>query len=399
MKKVFLTVFKKNPNETESLNGLRALSIIGVIIQHIWLVVVLNKIPRYHIFDNLFMNFTVFVDLFFVLSGFLIYGGLSNFYKEHGFIDYKGFFVKRIFRIFPAYYFFLFIILFLGMMQIRLLNSKPNLNFTEMLVLQALKEASLKYDFLYLSNYFGGSVSHNWSLATEEQFYIFLPFFLGFFLLKTKQETRIKSLIIIYFLPLVFRMLHFLLASDTVSESNFIYRAAHTRMDSLFIGILVFEFHSVYRDKFEEIMRYRKYLYGSLIILFFPVFLITHADLPFFADTVKYSLANFFFGIVLLLCLDGQSVFSRAFSFSVFRPVARVSYTAYLWHISVGGAVLGPVSSSGNSFFWFRFSFQVISTVFITLCVGWLLFILVEYPFIRIREKYFSGKDLKSNSA
>lgn len=176
MKKLFVAVFKENPNEIESLNGLRALSIIGVIVQHIWLVVVFNKVPRYHIFDNLFTNFTVFVDLFFVLSGFLIYGGLTKFYGEHGYVDYKGFFLRRIFRIFPAYYFFLLVMLVLGMLQIKFLSSKPNLNYTEMLVLQALKEASMKYDFLYLSNYFGGSVSHNWSLATEEQFYIFLLF-------------------------------------------------------------------------------------------------------------------------------------------------------------------------------------------------------------------------------
>src|SRR5438034_2045551 len=90
------------------------------------------------------------VDLFFVLSGFLISGLLFSEYKRSGRIDFLRFFIRRGFKIYPAYYFFLFLLAFL--------RGRPTLA-----------------DLIFMQSYWPYSWGHTWSLSVEEHFYIALP--------------------------------------------------------------------------------------------------------------------------------------------------------------------------------------------------------------------------------
>jgi len=104
------------------------------------------------------------VDLFFVISGFLIVTLLLRESEKHGTISLKAFYIRRTLRIFPLYYGF---ILFLACFYFFLnRDSEVGKAF--------LSELSI-YLF-YLGNFFPVSLAIVWSLATEEQFYLLWPF-------------------------------------------------------------------------------------------------------------------------------------------------------------------------------------------------------------------------------
>src|SRR5271165_1417145 len=119
------------------------------------------------------------VDLFFVLSGFLISGLLFSEYKKHCSISFKRFFIRRGLKIYPAFYAFL---LLTGITGEFVFHSHPS-------ILQYLHE------IFFVMNYAQGVWDHTWSLAVEEHFYIFLPIFL-FFLMKlsSNHENPFRSI-------------------------------------------------------------------------------------------------------------------------------------------------------------------------------------------------------------
>jgi peptidoglycan/LPS O-acetylase OafA/YrhL len=352
MKNLLTFIFRKNEFDIESLNGLRALSITGVLVQHLWLIVQYNNIPRSHLIDNFFFNMKNFIDLFFVLSGFLIYGGLSRTFEKEGSIGFTSYFKKRTLRIFPAYYFFISIMYLFSYMQIRALSSLPVLNEGEKTVLAFLKNgiAHPVSDFLYISNYFPGNISHNWSLSIEEQFYIILPFFLVFFLFKQKRENRIYSLLALYLVPLIIRVYLMITTDNAHVSSIHIYIWTHTRFDSLLVGIIVYEMYSLNLNSYQRLQRLSPIVYLAILLLSSATFLIGSLDSPIFYSTIRYNLSNISFGLLLVLALDNSTNISKFLSFSMFRPIARISYTTYLWHIAFGGIVFHSFMKINNEF-------------------------------------------------
>ncbi|MGH9560345.1 MAG: acyltransferase family protein, partial [Terracidiphilus sp.] len=101
------------------------------------------------------------VDLFFVLSGFLISGLLFAEYKRTGSINLKRFFIRRGLKLYPAFYFLLFVTFVLehATQHVRPLGAYLS-------------------EMFYVQNYGPSVWTHTWSLAVEEQFYILLPLFL-----------------------------------------------------------------------------------------------------------------------------------------------------------------------------------------------------------------------------
>src|SRR5208283_1608063 len=96
------------------------------------------------------------VDLFFVLSGFLIGGQLWKELNRTGDIHIGRFILRRGLRIWPFYYFFILVV---G--SVTLAQGKPISGFLA--------------DIFCVSNYFHNKISGGWSLSTEEQFYIMFP--------------------------------------------------------------------------------------------------------------------------------------------------------------------------------------------------------------------------------
>ncbi len=151
---------KDSPGRIATLDGLRAISIVVVIISHALGTHVLGggTVPDAH---NLHVLSDVGVRTFFVISGFLITTLLVRERAKSGRISLSGFYVRRTFRIFPAFYTFLGVILVIGAIG-----------------WIAVPRQDLIYAATYTMNFHAERqwwVGHLWSLAVEEQFYLLWP--------------------------------------------------------------------------------------------------------------------------------------------------------------------------------------------------------------------------------
>jgi peptidoglycan/LPS O-acetylase OafA/YrhL len=147
------------------LDGLRAISVLLVIVGHCIIhTVSLSSGDIYKLGEG---AGSIGVFIFFVISGYII---TKLFIKENkltGDISISSFYLRRVFRILPAFYFFLVVVFLLT------LSGTIHTPFVEILLAGAFFTNLLPHVSWYLV--------HTWSLATEEQYYIFFPicFYLG----------------------------------------------------------------------------------------------------------------------------------------------------------------------------------------------------------------------------
>jgi peptidoglycan/LPS O-acetylase OafA/YrhL len=138
----------------KALDGLRALAVIAVLASH--------TLPRAH---GGFLG----VDVFFVLSGYLITSLLIKEYEAHGRIDFAGFYRRRVARLFPAYLLMIALAIPLMIGPLRGVGTWP---WQEIVAASAVYGANWAqaFDVDHM-----GPLLHTWSLSVEEQFYLFWP--------------------------------------------------------------------------------------------------------------------------------------------------------------------------------------------------------------------------------
>lgn len=325
------------------------------------------------------------VDLFFVLSGFLISGLLFSEYKRRHAISFKRFFIRRALKIYPAFYTFLFVTGVAGEIVFR----------THATVARYLHEIA------FVMNYESGVWDHTWTLAVEEHFYVFLPIFLlvlGRFSSNREKPFHLVpwSALAISSLCLVFRTV-----SVCVGTPNFhmAYTASHERMDALFFGVLIgylYHFRPTILDELMRPMSNRAAMAAaSAVLLSFAYFY--DRDSRFLA-TFGYSFIYLGFAGVLLLSLYVRGIFSgklarlTELAGSAAAYVGMYSYSIYLWHGPAGAwlpglfrRILGfPTGRYG------RFAVYFAGSV----VIGIVMSKLVEYPILRLRDRLLPAADI-----
>ncbi len=168
------------------------------------------------------------VDLFFVLSGFLIGGLLVSELQRRGRIDIPRFLVRRGLKIYPAY--FVFIAYLVLVPVAKMLAMGGDWWGT------AYEQWSLYWpNLLFLQNYVGTNpAGHTWSLAVEEHFYILLPFALA--ALAAAKRTRALIPLCLLAVPILLLTVRFasIGLNDPYSEKM---AATHLRLDALLFGV------------------------------------------------------------------------------------------------------------------------------------------------------------------
>ena len=173
------------------------------------------------------------VDLFFVLSGFLISGLLFREFIETGAIDFQRFIVRRGFKIWPALYVYLVLM--------RLLVAG-----------QTEVQSGFFQSALFVRNYFpmarhaGFLFDHTWSLSVEEHFYLALPLIL-LALIRFRGKRGLR------FIPVLFVVIAVICLGLRVALHPAESYATHFRIDQLFAGVTLGYLYQFHREGFRTL--------------------------------------------------------------------------------------------------------------------------------------------------
>jgi len=316
------------------------------------------------------------VDLFFVLSGFLISNLLFLEYKKNKEIRVKRFLTRRAFKIFPPFYFFVIATLLFGFFA----KSHSSIELPKLLS-----------ELFYLQSYAPRIWLHTWTLAVEEHFY--LVFSMTLFLVIKKQylEKRhfiIGSLVLLLVLSFAMRFYH----SYPNRNDVFGFMQTHLRSDGIIFGVLI-----SYLLNFTKLLSFflkRKWILICLsILLIAPGFYFSAGS--FFMNTVGLSLVNFGFSIIVLLALDIDEYVENKL-FPLFKPLLKIagfigvnSYSIYLWHLNAK-EISSWIFSLGPKL-------DTLMYMVISIIVGIVMSYLIEKPSLKVRD-YF-GKKLGNNTS
>lgn len=317
------------------------------------------------------------VDLFFVLSGFLISNQLFKEIKKDKKINLTSFFTKRFFRIIPP---FLFTVL--------LYFCFPFFRERESL--------SPLWKFLTFAQNYGldvinqGTFSHAWSLCIEEQFYLLLPFSLLLFL-KTGIFKYLKyillSVLIFSILIRCFSWYEFILPN--INTENFwrewymqIYYPTYTRLDSLAVGVLI-------GYLFQYSLPFKTFINGYGNILLAVGIALLGASFWFCDDQTSRNASIFGFawvalsyGLIVMSAISSSSLLSRS-SFFITGQLANLSYAMYLSHKGIIHMVQIGLKSLAISI-----PENIILLICLLACIAGALFYryAIENPSVRFRK-------------
>ena len=283
-----------------SLDGLRTISIILVVVGHLFHVLGFGGFGN---FGNLG------VRVFFVISGFLITGLLLKEIAKTEKIDLLKFYFRRTLRIFPPYYFYLLVIL-----------------GTTLFGFIAIPLSSFFSSATYTSNYINPGnwyLGHTWSLAVEEQFYLILP---GVLLLLGLRKAKF-FLCLVFLISPVIRVFLYKFFSDEVIWMG---KGFQSNMDALAIGCLL----SLFYTELHENSLYQKFLNSKLVFVL-PILIVSLnflTDRPLIFYGVSLSLMN----LLIALCLDWvvtnyDSIAGKVLNSAPMVTLGAMSYSIYLW--------------------------------------------------------------------
>ncbi|MGG5208142.1 acyltransferase family protein [Chryseobacterium sp. MIQD13] len=266
------------------------------------------------------------VDLFFVLSGFLISGQLFKEIERSGKISLKTFFTKRFFRIIPPFCFTLVLYFLFPFFREReaLSSFWKFITFTQNYGLDVINR---------------GTFSHAWSLCIEEQFYLFLPLvLLAAVKIKVFRYTVFFAVFLII-LSLSSRLITWKECIVPVLDTEGfwkewymkIYYPTHTRLDGLAIGVII-GYLMQYSFRFKNLVHNNgNKLFILGIILLGITFWVCNDQVSEGASIFGFTFVAVSYGLILMASVSGSSFLFRSKSY-ITSQLAGLSYAVYLSH-------------------------------------------------------------------
>ena len=328
-------------------DGLRALAVLSVVI--------------YHFFPSFFALGYLGVDIFFVISGYLITSHLLGNGNENFFQYLKVFYSKRIKRLFPA----LFVFLFISTICISTVYLKPDLqSYFNSLV--ATKTLWANWFFWRDGGYFGGNdqlkpLLHMWSLSVEEQFYLIYPSFMFVLLLI---GNKFKSGVLFGIIAVTFLSFGLWFYLNNIGGSVPAFFLTPTRAWQFGLGAIFSLFH--YKRYFKEFSFDSTISYLSITLIFFGfIFYVSQV-----VNTVVVTLGTGLF----LFSLNQNNPLFRIFSSRIAVFIGKISYSSYLYHWLIAVLLLYMIVDVPSILLSFI-------GVLLSFVLGWLSYKYIEVPF------------------
>lgn len=355
------------------LDGIRGLAILLVVI--------------YHCFPSPFTRGGwIGVDLFFVLSGFLITGILiDSKTSSHYYYNFIG---RRILRIFPLYYFILFIVLFL-LPRISKSILPPGFNFYP---------EHQAWFWLYVQNWlysFKGFpqshlLVHFWSLGVEEQFYLVWPWVVYFF----SGRNLIRISIILCVFAILFRSLP---SGWLPFEFPYRYLNTFSRMDDLLIGALIAQLIRSHPNLLTRLA----IPVGIISLAVFLGAIILVRSMSFLNLTAVYTPIGLMMGSLLILTLSSASRIKNIMKNRLLTQLGKYSYGLYVYHY----IIFILLEYNLNHWLISHFDSLIVRTLLLGLItvigavvISVLSYHLFEVHFLRLKIYFGNTKKVRANT-
>ena len=330
------------------IDGLRALAVISVIV--------------YHAKNNLLPGGFLGVDIFFVISGYLITSLIIKELKISGNFSFSKFYIRRMRRILPAMLFTIILSIVTGYIYLT-----PSA-FIETIKssIAAIFFSSNIYFYLIEQDYWSNialtkPLLNLWSLSLEEQYYLLLPIALVIFF------KKLKNYILIFFI-LVFLISFFYVFFNSIKISSSSFYLLHARIWEFIPGSLL----ALYGDKFKFIKNiiFRNFLavIGFLLILF-CLFLFNSISMKI----IFYNLIIVLGTSLIILFLKKDILIYQLFTNRLVVCIGLISYSLYLIHYPL--------------FAFYRINFAV-GQIYQELVLIIILFIISIFCYFFIEKKF-----------
>ena len=360
-------------NRIKAIDGLRACAVLGVMWAHVWMFFGNPKMNLWKIDINRILSFGgVGVDLFFVISGFCMY--LMYEKKVNKFIwkSLGEFIIKRWKRIAPAFY---VVVLVDCIIFFFYHHTFPFSDFISHLFF-----LNTFYNNHFLSPPY-------WSLSTEWQFYLVLPFL---FLFGSNNKRFNKTVFFLSVSNIVCLLLLYKLNTKELLDGKNI---AHDKIWYRFIefswGILCAR---IYINNF-MLPFWLKGNVGFLLsfIIAFSGKLLGVQDIfirfnqyAFISRALSEPVLTFGYGLMILNLLNSESVFNVILSSFPFQFIGRISYSVYLWHWIIAAGISDfIIEHFSKNVIWMQITFFISLAVIIP--VSYLSYHWLEAPYFKKR--------------
>lgn len=356
-------------NHIKSLDAIRAIAVAFVIISH-WL-------PSSHILNSI-PNGAIGVDIFFVLSGFLItrilFVNRDSFPNSKGFV-LKNFFVRRTLRIFPVYY----------------------LTVLLLLLFSKYTGVDVKSAFPYLVTYttniyffdtgkWYGMISHLWSLAVEEQFYLIWPWLILF----VKRQYSIYVIVLFIMTGIA--------SQFYLHDAQMSTLLTFTCFDAFGLGALLAWFMVYKPEKLRTFFIWSCWsAFAALILVIASSF---YRNWSYFPLRTVISIFALWVITYLVTTNNNQLYFRFILENRILVFLGKISYGIYLFHNIIPSTVnakviniyLNPLLPDlifkkhwGELYFVENFILVVL--------ISWLSFRFIEMPFLKFKSLFEYKKD------
>jgi peptidoglycan/LPS O-acetylase OafA/YrhL len=346
------------------IDGLRAIAVIAVILYH-------AKVSffEYQLFAGGFIG----VDIFFVISGYLITSIILKEFVSTGSFSFREFYIRRIRRILPA---LLFVMLVSAPFAFKYLLPFDYIEYSKSIIYSIFFNSNF---YFWYSNSSYGAVSsllkpflHTWSLSIEEQFYILFPIFL-FVVFKFFKKYLIFFFIIGFILSLCL--------ADWGSRNypSFNFYILPTRAWELLAGSILAYF---------EVIKFYK-CRDRILILILPIIgiILIFCSIFFFNDEILhpsfYSLPPIIGTCLIIWSSNRNEIVTKILSKELFVRIGLISYSLYLWHY--------PIFAFARVTEFYQDFFNKLLIGLILIIVSIFSYYFIEKPF---RNKNYNFKNL-----
>jgi peptidoglycan/LPS O-acetylase OafA/YrhL len=344
------------------IDGLRGIAVLMVILAHFGFNAVLRP-------THLFIDSAVGVNLFFVISGFLITTLLLKEKIAYGNISLKRFYIRRILRILPVAYLFLTTLIFLNIyykLQI------PAFDFIASFLF--FKNMPIKNEPF---------TAHFWTLAVEEQFYLTFPILLAH---STRSYFKIALLIVIA-VPII-SIISFYQLKFIHLPVVMLY-VTKVIMYSFWKGPIIILIGSVYAIlTFKNIIQIPaadKYYFFGFVLLVIAIVIQTKMFL-FYSPYISEYLAAIMMGYVIVLSTSRPGFLSAIVNNSIIVKVGILSYSLYIWQeLFIGKRPWQPWLSGLQGYpLYMIIIIKLVSLAVIAL----LSYYLFELKFLKLKKRF-----------